>query len=329
MKRKLYTLLMCFILLTTMMPINTFAATYYNAKIHYIDVGQGDAVLIESNKKYILIDTGKNKSTVSDYLKKQKVKKLDYLILTHPDADHIGGAENIIKNYNIGKIIMPTKEHTSKTYENTLLAIKDKGLKITKPKIGTEYKIGKASFTIIAPNATYKDNNNSSVGLKFVNGKTSFLFIGDAEEKSIDDILNNKIDINANVLMVGHHGSDTSTTDDLLDAVKADSAIISVGKNSYGHPTDSVLKLLHNHNIDIYRTDENGTIIATSNGKKVTIDASSYEYKPTNEAVKTVFITKTGKRYHLEWCSALKSKIESTLQNALDKRLAPCNICNP
>lgn len=327
--KRVISLLLVLILIIALLPVDIFAATYSTAKVHYIDVGQGDAVLIESNKKYMLIDTGENKNTVSNYLKKQKVKKLDYLILTHPDSDHIGGAATVIKNYDIGKVIMPSKEHTSKVYENVLLSIKDKGLKITKPKVGSEYAIGKASFTIIAPNSTYKDNNNSSVGLKLINGDTSFLFIGDGEKTAIKDTLKNKIDISADVLMVGHHGADTSTTDDLLDKVKPENAIISVGKNSYGHPTDDVLKLLADHGANIYRTDENGTIIATSTGKKVTIDANAHEYKDTNKVSKTIFITKTGKKYHLENCSTLKSKIKSTLQEALKKGLTPCNVCNP
>lgn len=327
--KRVISLLSVLILVIALLPTDIFAATYSTTKVHYIDVGQGDAVLIESNKKYMLIDTGENKKTVSNYLKKQKVKKLDYLILTHPDSDHIGGAATVIKNYSIGKVIMPSKEHTSKTYENVLLAIKNKGLKITKSKVGAEYALGKASFTIIAPNKVYKDNNNSSIGLKLVNGNTSFLFIGDAEKTAINDILTNKIDINVDVLMVGHHGADTSTTEDLLDKVKPSNAIISVGKNNYGHPTDDVLKLLAAHDTNIYRTDENGTIIATSTGKKVTIDADTHEYKEKNEVSKVIFITKTGKKYHLENCSTLKSKIKSTLQEALKKGLTPCNVCNP
>jgi DNA internalization-related competence protein ComEC/Rec2 len=327
-KRVSALLLIFAIAIVSVFSIQVFASSN-TMKVHYIDVGQGDAVLIESNSKYMLIDAGREKNTVADYLKKQKIKKLDYLILTHPDADHIGGSISIVNNYTIGKIIMPNKSHTSKTYENLLLAIKKKGLKITKPKVGTEYEIGDAEFTIIAPNKTYSDNNNSSIGLKLENGDTSFLFIGDAEEKAINDIIKNKIDISADVLMVGHHGSDSSTTEELIDAVDPDSAVISVGKNNYGHPTDSVLDMLSNHGVDIYRTDESRTIIATSNGKSVAIDADIFEHEAIENDSQIVYVTKTGKKYHRENCSALKNKIETTLDDALSKGLTPCEICNP
>lgn len=346
-KYKRYIVYMLILLLSmNILPLETLANSYSTAKIHYIDVGQGDSVLVESNKKYMLIDTGEDKDTVSNYLKKMKVKKLDYLILTHPDSDHIGGASNVIKKFNIDKIIMPAKSHTSKTYETLLNTIKGKKLKITKPKVSDKYKLGKASFTIIAPTTTYSDNNNSSIGLRFINGNTSFLFLGDAEESAIDDILNSKSKLNSTVLMVGHHGSNTSTNKALLKKVKPSHAVISVGNNNYGHPNSEVLSLLDKSDINTYRTDKSGTIIATSNGSKVTFnkkkslytgnsssDKSSNtqtnEKTDSNKASSIVYITKTGKKYHLSTCSTLKSKIKSTVKEAKATGLEPCKVCKP
>ncbi len=313
-------------------PVNSTSDTVM--KVHYIDVGQGDSVLIESNGSYMLIDAGKaNKSeTIINYLKYIGVKKLDYVIWTHPDADHIGGAADVIESFSIGKVIMPGKTHTTDTFENLLSAIKKKGLKITRPEFGNKYTVGMSSFTIIAPNKEYEDNNNSSAGLKLVNGDTSFLFIGDAEKEAIDDIMANGLDLKADVLMAGHHGSDTSTTKEFLNAVDPDSAVISVGKdNSYGHPADTTLKLFRDNKIKLYRTDENGTIVASSNGKTVTFTATAYDFKSSaNTDGSIVYITETGKKYHVADCPYLsQGKIKTTLKEAKDEGLSPCSKCNP
>jgi competence protein ComEC len=336
---KVIYLMILTLVLSTLSHVPTDAATkYYTMFVHYIDVGESDCVLIESDNKFMLIDAGDtdDEDTIIDYLKAQKVKTLDYVICTHPHADHIGSMDEVIKEFNVGKIIMPAITHTTKVFEDLLDAIEDKGLKITKPVVGREYTIGKADFTIIAPNDKYSDLNNNSVGIKLVNGKNSFVFIGDCEKEAISDILDNDIDINADSLMLGHHGSDTSTTSELLDAVSPDSAIISVGKNSYGHPSESVLEMLKNEGITTYRTDENGTIVATSTGTKITFDAKAAKIENTKNgadaqaAKTTVYITDTGTKYHKGGCSYLKkSKIKMTLKDAKNKGLEPCSRCNP
>jgi competence protein ComEC len=268
----------------TVMPIATptpiititpkITKKYYNMNVHYIDVGESDCVLINSDGKYMLIDAGgtDDEDTILDYLKAQKVKILDYVIYTHPHADNFESMDEVIKELNIGKVIMPAITHASDAFEDLLDAIEDKKLKITKPVVGKEYTIGKAEFTIIAPNDKYSDQNNNSVGIKLTNGKNSFVFIGDCEKEAIEDILDNKIDINADVYMCGYHGSDTSTTSELLDAVSPDNAVISVGKNSNGHPSESVLDMLKDEGITTYRTDENGTIVVTSTGTKISFE---------------------------------------------------------
>ncbi len=255
-------------------------------KVHFIDVGESDSTLIESNGYFMLIDAGDidDVETISSYLDENNVKKLDYLILTHPHADHIGAASYIIKNYEIGKIIMPHKEHTTKTFENLLNTIEDRNLKITKPIVGDNYTIGNAKFILLAPNNyDYGDNiNNYSISIKLINNNDSFIFIGDCELEAIKDIINNGIDLKSDVLMCGHHGSDTSTSQELLNKISPQNAIISVGKNTYGHPKKSVLKLLIDNNITTYRTDESGTIIADSTGSKITFEEGVKHGKISN-----------------------------------------------
>lgn len=317
------------------------ATSIYNRMyVHYIDVGESDCVLISSNDKFMLIDAGdrSDEDTILNYLKQQKVKKLDYVICTHPHADHIGAMPDVIKEFDVGKIIMPAKTHTTDTFEGLLAAIKQKKLKITKPVVGASYEIGKAKFTIIAPNSSdYGNNiNNYSVGIKLTYGNNSFVFIGDCEKDAISDILSNKINITSDVLMCGHHGSDTSTTSALIKAVNPKNAVISVGKNSYGHPGSSVLQMLKKNDITVYRTDENGTITATSTGMEITFDAKSSNIKTAQEPSKSgvsntyVYTTKTGKKYHRTNCSYLsKSKIKITLNEAKDEGLTPCSRCKP
>lgn len=331
----------------------TDAATYKTMKVHYIDTGESDSILISSNGRHMLIDAGDvdDVKTIVNYLKKQKVKKLDYLILTHPHADHIGAASAVVNTFDIGKIIMSSKTNTTKVYENLLDTIAKKKLKITKPVVGTSYNIGSAKFTLLAPNSyNYGSNlNNYSISLRLVNGKNSFMFIGDCETEAIRDILKNKQNLNSDVLLCGHHGSTTSTNSSLLKAVTPTYAVISVGKNNYGHPSTKTLSLLKKDKIKTYRTDENGTIIATSTGKKISFSAkatdlskvtstpsnsdsnsSSSSTTTTSKDSTTVYITNSGTKYHKAGCRYIKdSKIKTTIAKAKKDKYTPCKVCKP
>jgi beta-lactamase superfamily II metal-dependent hydrolase len=242
--------------------------------VSYIDVGQGDSILIQTpNGSNILIDAGTSsyQTKVSNYLKARGITKIDVLIATHPHADHIGGMSYIIDNFDIGSIYMPKVSTTTKTYETLLTAIKNKGLLINTAKAGVVINIDSAlSVKLIAPISTsYNDLNQYSAVTKITYGSISFLFMGDAGSASEQEILNSRTDLKADVLKVGHHGSSTSTTQTFLNAVSPKYAVICVGKNSYGHPTQEVINRLLNIGASILRTDLDGDIVISSDGVNI------------------------------------------------------------
>lgn len=240
--------------------------------VHFIDVGQADCILAQNAGKNMLIDAGNNDDTelVIDYLAEQGVTDFDYIIGTHPHEDHIGSLDDVINHFDCKEVMLPNVVHTTRTFEDVLQVVQEKNLKITLPKIGSTYNLGVAKFTIIAPNRKYSEINDWSIGIKLVYGDNSFLLCGDAQADSEYDICTNGIDISADVLKVGHHGSSTATSELFLERVNPTYAIISCGKfNDYGHPHKETLDRLAKHGVKIYRTDEDGTIVARSDGKNI------------------------------------------------------------
>ena len=244
--------------------------------VHFIDVGQADCMLAIQGDHAMLIDAGNNDDadTVITYLKKQGVSRLDYLIATHPHEDHIGSVDNVIRTFNIGKVLMPDLSTRYKTYTDVIQAIDAKNLTVIHPNFGQVYQLGDASFKILSqPASEYFSVNAASLILRISFGQNAFLLTGDAEVTEEEQLLSTDIDIHADVLKVGHHGSNSSTSVAFLEAVAPSAAVIEVSAdNPYGYPDSDVLNDLVAAHAAIYRTDLAGDIIATSNGQTITFD---------------------------------------------------------
>ncbi len=251
-------------------------------QVHYIDVGQADSILIrvptEGGTKNMLIDAGTSAgygpNVITDYLENLGIDKLDYMIITHPHADHGMAADKVIKAVEIEKLILPECEATQKFWLRMFEAMEEKGLEYTPSKIGDTYQIGDASFEILGPVdvSKVKDTNDYSVVIRLDYGENSFLFTGDATVESEEAMLeaNPASKFDCDVLKVGHHGSETSTGDAFLKAANPSLAIIPCGKdNSYGHPDQVVVDRLTAAGVQILRTDLEGTIIICSDKKEV------------------------------------------------------------
>lgn len=317
-------------------------------KVHFLDVGQGDAIFIElPNQQTMLIDAGNagNGTEILSYIRKAGYERLDYVVASHPHADHIGGMATVVKSMPVGTFYMPKKEATTKTFENLLSTIQDEGLSIHTAKAGVSIlSLDSLKVDIVAPvGSSYSDLNDYSAIIKLTYGANAFLFTGDAETASQSQIT---ADIRADVLKVGHHGSDESTSEGFLRAVAPAHAVISVGKsNQYKHPTDSTLAILAEKKIATYRTDMTGTIVFTSDGKTLTSNKKEVAYQPQAPPVATtpkpsppvaavpappkptpapaptpppapkpapaepvgtvVYVTKTGEKYHSDGCRYL------------------------
>ena len=323
-------------------------------EVHYIDVGQGDATLIKCGSHAMLIDGGNNNkgTTVQLYLKKQGVESLDYVIGTHPDADHIGGLDVIVYKYNCDTVIMPDYEKDTKTYQELVDVIHDKNMKINYPVVGEQYALGEAKFTIIAPNSnSYGGNaNDYSVAILLEYGKNRFLFTGDAEEASETEMLSNGIELSADVYKVAHHGSRSASTQEFLNAVRPKYAVISCGEgNSYGHPHAEVLNRLRSMGVEVFRTDEQGSIIASSDGENITWNCSATDSWQSGEQTEsdrensdnvteqTTYVLNTNtKKFHRETCGSVSQIKEENFQKVQMSReeleqsgYSPCKNCNP
>ncbi len=252
-------------------------------EVHYIDVGQGDSSLIICKDEAMLVDAGdESKGTaIQLYLKKHNIKRLKYVVATHPDADHIGGLDVIVYKFDCGQILVPNCENDTYSYEQLLYSMRSKGYTPYVVDIGEKYTLGDAEFEILSPSSefTFSDTNDSSIVFRLDHGNNSFLFTGDATIPPQQALIyDDELDIDVDVLKVPHHGAATAYIKGFYDEVSPKYAVISCGlNNSYGHPRQEVLDDLKNRGTKVFRTDEQGTIVAYSDGRTITFDTAPSE----------------------------------------------------
>ena len=243
-----------------------------NLKVYYLDVGEADCILINSNGEYAVIDGGNtiDGNKIVKYFESLNVKDIKYVFGTHAHEDHIGGIANIIYNFNISKYYTTNVPSKFKSYYNVQKALNKKNLELSNPNNNDKYKLGESTIKVLYNGANEEDINNSSLILKLVYKNTSFLFTGDTT-KEVEEKLLDK-DLKSNVLKVSHHGSNDASSANFLVKVHPEYAIISVGKdNEYYHPHQVTIDKLERLNTKIYRTDLEGTIIVTSDGNNIEV----------------------------------------------------------
>lgn len=249
------------------------------AEISFIDLWQSESILIKTKEKAVLIDAGEigYGNEIKAFLKSRNVKKIDLFVLTHPHSDHIGSAEDVIRDFDVKEVLMPDipdeSQPTVQLYESLLYAIKKENTKFTLASPGMVYDLDGAILEILGPVSDYgTDYNNWSIVSKFTIGEKSFLFTGDQGTEAESDLLNSGADVSCDVLKVGHHGSSTSSSSVFLNKASPEYAVILCGKgNDYGHPHDNTITALYDRKIKVLRTDLDGNISFVTDGKNLTV----------------------------------------------------------
>ncbi len=353
MKKRLtlfITLLATFVLLITgcsSSPVKPLAEANGRLMIHYLNVGQGDCTLIQTpSGKNMLIDAGNpdDFESIDQYLQANHVEKLEVVMATHPHSDHIGSMTKILEKYEIGALYAPKVNHNTKTYQKLLETAASKDIQITPVQSGITIDLDPAvGIELFSPvyEKSYSDLNSYSPITKLTYGERAFIFTGDAETDNEEDALaygGSRLD--ADVLKVGHHGSETSTSKAFFNAVSPTACVISVGKdNKYGHPDESILSMLSG--TDIYRTDRQGTIVAICDGDTIEFiteeNASQNQTESTGTPANPTEITYIGnkntQKFHRSDCSGLPKRENavsfSSRDEALSQGYTPCSRCNP
>ena len=264
-------------------------------KIHFINIGQADSILIQQGKEAMLIDGGTifNADDVVDYIRTQGITKLKYVIGTHFHDDHAGGLGSVIWNFKVGKVFLPKTNYTIPEIIVLRVAMFFKRVALVYPSFGSTYALGNASFTFLSRLGKYSSKmdmdtiNNNSLVIKMRYKKNTFLFTGDAEELAEADLVASGCNLKSDVMKVGHHGSSTSTTEPFLNSVNPRYAVLTAGNESWSLlPAEVAIKRYEAKKIPIYRTDESGTVIVTSDGKNITFNCKpgsymsrSYDYR--------------------------------------------------
>lgn len=331
--------------------------------VHFIDVGQADAALIQCDGEYMLIDGGnvEDSNLIYSVLKRDNITNLDIVVGTHAHEDHIGGLSGALQYATADVVLCPVTDYDSKCFDNFKSYAEQKSTGLTVPSVGDTYTLGSAEVEILGVNST-DDTNNSSIVLMIEYGETKFLFTGDAEREAEQVILESGADLSCDVLKVGHHGSDTSTSYVWLNEIMPKYAVISVGEgNTYNHPTDATLSRLRDADVTTYRTDLNGDVYVYSDGKTVTMTATKEASKEdiftagsvTEESVPVqtetvskennssaeagVYILNTNSmKFHEETCSSAakisehnREEYAGTRDSLIEQGYSPCGYCKP
>ena len=305
--------------------------------VHYIDVGQADCALLECGGQFMLIDGGNvdDSSLVVSYLEQQGVEELALVVCSHAHEDHVGGLPGVLAVYPTKAVWAPTRTYSSGCFDDFVYYTDQQGLQITIPTAGDRFSLGGAQITVLGPVEKYAETNNTSLILMVQFGDNRFLFTGDMETEAENDMLDAGANVKADVLKVGHHGSNTSTGYRFLYEVDPEYAVISVGEdNSYGHPHEEPMSRLRDADVTIYRTDEMGTVIALSDGKNIRFSwqmGSAKPEDPTLSAPEYYIGNVNSHALHLPSCSSLPSEKNQIRFDDLEQALAagytPCSRC--
>lgn len=308
--------------------------------VHFIDVGQADCALLECDGKYMIVDGGnvEDGQKVISYLQQQGVEELEAVVCSHAHEDHVGGLPSVLAVYPTKAVYAPTKTYSSKVFDDFLYYTDQQRLEVTIPQPGDTISLGETIITVLGPTKSYADPNDTSVILWVDYGETSFLFTGDMETTAENDMLDyweGRKNWQVDVLKVGHHGSDTSTGYRFLHELSPTYGVISVGEgNTYGHPHDEPMSRLKDAGVILFRTDELGTVVATTDGTEVSFTWDNQSAKPgdVESAEPVIFIgNKSSKKFHGPDCGSLPkedNRVEfDTYNAAVEAGYTPCGSC--
>ena len=333
---------------------NTGIAQAGTLTVTWLDVGQGDAAVIQCGGQSILIDGGKpeKSSYIYAWLQQHGLSYLDVIVATHVDADHIGGLSGALNYASVGTAYCPETTGTTETFQSFVKYLAQRGKQITVPTAGETFALGGAQIQILGPLHRAEDSNDNSIVLKVSFGATSFLFTGDAERAEEQDLLNSGVNLQSTVLKVGHHGSDTSTSYPFLRAVAPQYAVISVGAgNSYGHPTEAVLSRLRDAGVTTFRTDMQGEITAVSDGQTINFSTAKNAVAIASAnagggnadgaagagtTAGSYVLNTNSHKFHLPSCSSVETispknrkDVNESREQIIREGYAPCKRCNP
>ena len=312
-------------------------------EMHFIDVGQALSVLVECDGQYMLYDGGNvdDGSLIVSYLQSQGVEQLEYVFCSHAHEDHVGGLAAALAYFPAYHVYSPVTEASTKCFKDFVKYTQQQGLQVEVPAVGTTWPLGGATVTMVGPVAQYSDTNDTSIVLRIEYGSTSFLLTGDMEKTAETDLVNSGVNLRADVLQVGHHGSSTSTGYLFLNSVLPEMAVISCGvNNKYGHPHEETLSILRDAGVDVYRTDLQGTITIGSDGQNYTVGTEHFaedaQLNPTDPAASSTaqqaYIGNVNsKKFHLPSCSNLPAEknqiLFSSYEEAVEAGYTPCSSC--